>query len=426
MKKMIGKRLCAIVCAVAVITSSVLILDHNFGDMKKQDAAQAATNQDSIIPKGEMRAVWLSFLEFKTKAYTKEKYTAYIEKIMTNIKAAKMNTVIMHVRPFSDALYDSKYYPRSKFFSGKIGTDPGYDPLKIAVQIAHEKGLSIQAWINPYRVTKQSTKLSKLDPNSIIYKWATSEDPVKKRNVLKWCGQLYLNPATKDVQNLVLNGVKEIVKNYKVDGIHFDDYFYPNLGGKYKTGFDATEYKAYVAQCKAAGKKAMNIIKWRRSNVSNLIKRIHSAVKSTRKSCVFGISPAGNLNNLYARNSYYCDVKTWMKKSGYIDYICPQIYWSFTQKICPFKRTVTRWAKLPRNKKVKMYIGIAGYRAGITAKEARSLGDSEWGTSSTNLKRQVKYLRTKKKKIKGFMFFSYLDLIRTRSAVEMKNLKTIL
>lgn len=373
---------------------------------------------------GEMRGIWIAFFEYRQKGYTESQWKAYVDKTMNECKAKGFNSVFMHVRAFSDAMYPSKYYPWSRYASGKIGKNPGFDPLAYAVAAAHKKGLAFHAWINPYRVTKETTKTSSLAKGSTIYKWATSIRPSKRRNVLKQGGQLYLNPASKDVQKLVTNGVAEIVEHYNVDGIHFDDYFYPSLGSKYRKVFDAKEYKAYVKRCKKEKTTAKSIVTWRRNNVSNLLKSIHAKVKKIDKDCVFGISPAGNLDNLYAKNNYYADVRKWMGSDQYIDYICPQIYWSFKQSECPYKATTNEWCEIERHDNVKMYIGIAGYRAGISKQEARAIADPSWSKSSTILKQQVEYLRAKK--CNGFVLFSNQDLSRSTANKEMQNLRSIL
>lgn len=232
-------------------------------------------------------------------------------------------------------------------------------------------------------------------------------------------------PASKDVQNLVCNGVREIVRDYAVDGIHFDDYFYPNLGAKYKKVFDYKEYKAYAKRCKKKHKKKVSIVTWRRNNVSNMLKRVRTIVHRLDNNCVFGISPAGNIRNLYAKNNYYADVKKWMRSSKYIDYICPQIYWTFNQKTCPFRETTNKWLAIPRAKSVKVYVGLGGYRAGISKREAKLGADAEWGTSRTNLKRQLLYLRSQNG-CGGFMLFSYSDLIRKSARSEMKRFTKLL
>lgn len=379
----------------------------------------------SITISGEMRAVWIYYNEMKEKAVSYAKWKKYIDHTFAVCKAKKMNTVILQVRPCADAMYPSKYYPWSVYATGTAGKNPGFDPLKYAVTAAHKKGLAIQAWVNPYRITLASTKISALPKNSIARKWALSKKKSERRNVLSVNGALYFNPSSKQVRTLVANGVKELVENYAIDGIHMDDYFYPSLGVKAYKKFDYTEYKAYVKRCEKKDITEKTLVSWRRSNVNKMVKKVYATVKKADSGCLFGISPAGNLKNLYAKTSYYSPVKTWMKKTGYIDYICPQIYWSFTQKSAPYKRMVNQWAALKRNSKVKLYIGLAGYRAGISAKEARAVYDTGWAKSNTILKRQIQYNR-RKKGISGFCIFSYGTFTRGSAAKEVKNMVKLL
>lgn len=384
----------------------------------------SAISTGSSITSDEVRGVWISFLSYSNKGYTKKSFTTYINNVFKKCKSNGYNTVFVHVRMFSDAMYPSKYFPWSVYASGKAGKNPGFDPLKIMVDSAHSMNLSIHAWINPYRITSSTTNINSLPKNSYAYKWAKSSSKAKRRNVLKFGSGLYYNPAKADVRNLITKGVKEIVQNYNVDGIHFDDYFYPNLGSSYRKNFDRTEYNSYVKNRKSAGRKYYGIVNWRRQNVDLLISNVYKTVKAASKKMQFGISPAGNIDNLYLNWSYYCDVKKWMNSDKYIDYICPQIYWTFTNKVCPFKKTCLRWANIPRNKNVKLYIGLAGYRAGLSKSQAKAVSDIGWSTSNTVLKREVLYGRSTKK-VSGYVLFSYADLNRKAASKEMANLKKI-
>lgn len=379
----------------------------------------------AVTVSGEMRAVWIYYNEMKKKATSYAKWKKYIDNTFDVCKAKRMNTVILQVRPCADAMYASKYYPWSVYATGTAGKDPGFDPLEYAVTAAHSRGLAIQAWINPYRITLASTKVSVLPKNSIARKWATSKKKADRRKVLSVNGALYFNPASADVQKLVANGVREIVQNYNVDGIHMDDYFYPSLGVKAYKKFDYTEYKAYVKKCEREHITEKTLVSWRRSNVNKMVQKVYATVKKANAKCVFGISPAGNIKNLYSKTAYYSPVKTWMNSTKYIDYICPQIYWSFTQKVAPYKKMVDQWAELDRNSQVKLYIGLAGYRAGISAKEAKAVYDIGWAKSNTILKRQIQYNR-KKKDVSGFCIFSYGTLTRKSAAKEVKNMVSIL
>ncbi len=392
-------------------TYSILVLD-----------SKGNAKITTVSVKMEMRAVWIYFSEMQNQAESLAKWKKFIDTTYATCKRNYINTVILQVRPCADAMYPSDYFPWSFYAAGKAGKNPGFDPLAYAVEAAHEQGLSIQAWVNPYRVTMSTTKLSSLPKGSVARRWASSKG--KKRNVLSVNGALYFNPARNAVQELVAKGVKEIVKKYDVDGIHLDDYFYPSLGTANNKKFDYREYISYAARQRKAGNSVKSLVGWRRSNVDSMVRKVYAAVKAVDKNCLFGISPAGNIDNLYSRTSYYSDVKKWMKNPGYIDYICPQLYWSFTQHVAPYKKLLDEWASLPRNKNVNLYIGLAGYRAGISLREAKALSDTGWAKSNTILKRQVQYGR-KSGEVTGFFIFSYSTYENKNAKKEVKNMNKL-
>lgn len=366
----------------------------------------------------EMKAMWISYLEYGSGAKTEAQFTKKINTMFDNCVSYGMNTVIVQVRPFSDAMYESAYFPWSKYASGTLGNDPGYDPLQIMVELAHQKGLKIQAWVNPYRITLGSTNVASLPAGHPAKKWRNNSSETVKRRVLSYGGNLYYNPSSASVRTLIVDGVKEIVQNYDVDGIHFDDYFYPNLGTDYKTNFDAPEYNTYVENCEAKGTTPKTIVQWRRSNVNTLVKKVYAAVKEIDPNVEFGISPAGNINNLLSSSAYYVNVKTWMANSGYVDYICPQIYWSFQNSTCPYAATVDKWAALKTSDSVKLYIGIAVYRAGSDV-------EKEWANSDDVLKRQIEYGRGVSS-VSGFAFYRYDSFQTSACQAELANLLPIL
>ena len=381
----------------------------------------SATAVPTATPKAEkeeVKAMWISYLEYGASAKTKTQFTNNMTKTFDNCVKYGMNTVIVQVRPFSDAMYESSYFPWSKYVSGTLGKDPGYDPLEIMVNLAHERGLKIQAWINPYRITTGTTSASSLPDGHPAKKWMQSSDSSVKRRVLSFGGNLYYNPSKSAVRTLIINGVKEIVKNYDVDGIHFDDYFYPQMNSTYKTAFDAKEYNSYVSTKEENGEEPATIVSWRRSNVNKLVKGVYAAVKEIDADVVFGISPAGNIDNLLSSSGYYANVKTWMSNDNYVDYICPQIYWSFQNKTCPYAATVDRWISLKKSDTVDLYIGLAVYRAGTDI-------ETEWKTSSDVLKRQVVYGRGKKD-VSGFAFYRYDSFQASTSKKELNNLLPLL
>ena len=408
---------------VLTVLLTCLLLGNTLGSVAVNAAAASdAQTEQTTVNTDEYKAFWFSYYDYtayraKYKKRNATTFKKYFTQAVKKGKSLGMNCIIVHVRPFGDAMYKSKYFPWSKCISGKQGKNPGYDPLKIMTQVAHANGMKIEAWINPYRVASGSTNYKKLSTKNPARKWHNKKKT--RRNVLAYKGSLYYNPAKSQVRNLIVNGVKEIVENYDVDGIHMDDYFYPAFSSSnVNSAFDAKEYRASTM---AKGKQ--NIVSFRREQVNMLVKAIHSAVKSIDPSVTFGISPAGNIDNLTSRYSYYVDINKWLNSSDYVDYICPQIYWGFKHPYAKFDRVTNRWMNAAKSKKVKVYIGIAVYRAGHNI-GAGSAERREWRSDANILKKQVQYAR--KKGCDGFAFFDYQDLKSKKSAKAVKQLKKVL
>ncbi|MCH5303338.1 MAG: family 10 glycosylhydrolase [Ruminococcus sp.] len=366
--------------------------------VKKENKAVKTSNTEI---ESEMRGVWVTYMDLDMQE-TDLSYKSFKKKfkeIADKSKKDKFNTLIVQVRPFSDALYDSSYYPYSHIISGTQGKNPGYDPLKYMCAYSHKIGLKIHAWINPYRV--RSSRELRLSENN----------PYKNNKQLgvKVGDGIYYNPALSGVRKLIENGIREIVNNYDVDGIQFDDYFYPTS----KESFDKKQYKKY---CDNVGlENAMSLEEWRIANVNILIAECYTIVHNNQKNIVFGISPQGNIENDY---EMYADVKSWCEKSGYIDYICPQLYYSLDNPALTFERALKNWTSLNYNDNVTLYIGIAGYKTGT------DLDGGTWSYSDKILQEEVKLIR--KRNIKGFMFYSFANLESKKAAKEVSNLVEIL
>lgn len=374
----------------------------------------------TINVKMEFRAVWISYLEFSKKGYTEKQFKKHIDQMFDNSVKLNMNAVIVQIRPTGDALYDSDYFPWSVYVSGKQGKNPGFNPLKYMVKAAHKRGLEFHAWLNPYRVTLNSTNYKTLSKDNPARIWHEDKNKKNDRNVLKFGKSLYYNPASKQVQNMIISDIGNIVKKYDVDGIHFDDYFYPSLGKSYQKNFDYKEYNTYKKNAVKSGKTPMSIVAWRRNNVNTLVRNTYKTIKKIDPSVSFGISPHGNISNLMAKDKYYVDVKKWLSNTGYVDYIAPQIYWSFTHKICPFDDIVDEWLDLRTKDSINIYIGIANYKAKEKIKD-----DPEWKKVNNELKRQVEYGR-KTGSVDGFCFFRYEHLFKKSMKIEVNNLTKIL
>lgn len=368
----------------------------------------------------ELHAVWISYLEFGTKGYTETAFRKYIDELYDNSLALNMNAVIVQVRPFGDAMYPSNYFPWSKYVSGTQGKNPGFDPLAYMIEAAHARGLEFHAWLNPYRITLGSTDLKALSSDNPARVWSEDADTSNDRNVLTFGPSLYYNPASPEVQEMIVADIADIVTNYDVDGIHFDDYFYPSLGTKYASTFDNVEYKTYYSETATNGQTPMKIDAWRRENVNTLVRTIHSTIQSIKPSVRFGISPHGNIDNLLSNQKYYVDIEKWLASSDYVDYIAPQIYWSFSHKVCPFDATLDRWNSIRTSKTVSMYVGIANYKAKATISD-----DPEWKKSNDELMRQIEFGRSTGK-VDGYFFFRYENFFNTKMKTEIDNLMAIL
>ena len=340
----------------------------------------------------EMKAVWLSYLDLKPmlldkndKSVGKAQFTKNIQKAFDNIQQLGLNTVIAQVRPFSDALYESELFPWSYLATGEEGADPGFDPLAIMVEQAHQRGLQLHAWVNPYRVRTSATN-----------KQLSSKNPavklLKSGDAIRYNGAVTYDPASKKAQQLIVDGVREIVEKYDVDGIHFDDYFYPTTDA----GFDSASYQAY----KNKG-DSLSLAAWRRQNVNDLVKQVYTAVKQADGEVLFGISPQGNMDNNY--NKQFIDVKKWLSEEGYLDYICPQVYFGFKNSTCPYEQTVEEWNDLIKNK-VQLVVGLSGN------------GRWEWANGGDILARMVETAR-KEKHYQGFALFRYNSVFQPESSV---------
>ncbi len=363
---------------------------------------ESKPEQSVSVPVGETKAVWISYLEYQSilTGKTKQQFTNNIRTMFSNLAGDGFNTIYAHVRSHSDAIYDSDIFPWSVYCTGTEGKDPGFDPLEIMVTEAHNAGLRIEAWINPYRV-KGSTDTSKIAKSSPAYNWLNTGKVVSINGT-----GIFYNPADEDVIELVVSGVEEIVRNYDVDGIHFDDYFYPTTA----ESFD----KAYYDDYKTSGGN-MKLAAWRRQNVNTLIKEVYSAIKAIDGSCRFGVSPAGNLDNNY--NSLYCDVYTWVTSKGYIDYICPQIYFGFNNKSRPYLTVLDEFSSIITNKNIELIVGLAAYKCGAEDTYAGTNGKTEWKNSSDILARQVTAAR-QEKQYGGFALYRYDSVYNPGSSVK--------
>jgi uncharacterized lipoprotein YddW (UPF0748 family) len=352
-------------------------------------------------PEAELRGLWVATvvnIDYPSKATTDpEVLKSEAVKILDRAEDMRLNAVFLQVRPTADALYKSKLFPWSKYLTGSQGLAPdnGFDPLEFWIAEAHKRGIEIHAWINPYRITKKTAKEAKHDLASL-----SPSNPARLRGdlVVKYTdGNLYFNPGIPEVRQLVIDGVLEIVDNYDIDGIHFDDYFYP--------GKDFDDKAAFAKY----GAGYSNVNDWRRANVNTLISDLSKALKQHPKKVRFGISPFGiwanksanplgsDTNGMQSYYDQYADTRKWVK-DGLLDYIAPQLYWNIGFKAADYSKLLSWWSDTVSGTGVDLYIGQAAYRCGGTDPAGPWYGVSE-------LQKQLR-LNEEYSQVGGSIFFS--------------------
>lgn len=349
----------------------------------------------------EMRGVWVSYMELSMENESSKTQKAFEDKfteIAQKCRESGFNTLIVQVRPFCDALYKSSYFPWSHILTDTQGENPQYDALQIMCDICKENNLKIHAWINPYRVSSNETPKKLSDNNPYI---KNSEIGIKTDN------GIFLDPSNETAQQLISDGVKEIAENYDVDGIQFDDYFYPTED----ESFDKKQYEAYIE--KYGKENSMSLDNWRMQNVNTLICKVYRTIKSVDSSVEFGISPQGNIGN---NDGLYADVKSWCTCKGFADYICPQIYFSLENPALTFEDCLNSWTSLDFDENVKLYVGLGGYKAGNGEYD-----EETWLLSDSILADEYDILRNNKS-VRGFMLYSYSCLEDDTAKKEINNL----
>ena len=333
---------------------TTLMLCGTFGGINLHAADTKSTDED-------FRGVWVSSvlnLDFPSKkGLTVDQMKKEAADTIDHAVRTGLNAIILQVRPTADALYASDLFSWSEYLTGTQGTAPasGFDPLAYWVEQCHAVGLELHAWINPYRVTHTADKrtdvkdLSATNPARLNPSWAVA-----------YKNALYFDPGLPQTRQLVIDGIKEIILNYDVDGIHLDDYFYPS------TDFpDDATYQKY------GGGMAKD--DWRRDNVNTLIAGIQSMIRETKPSVRFGVSPfaiwqnkassplGSDTRGAESYKTMYADTRRWVKE-GWVDYICPQIYWLIGFEIADYQKVLGWWADVCRGTGVDLYVGHAAYR----------------------------------------------------------------
>lgn len=369
-------------------------------------------------PKREFRSVWLttySNIDWPSKKGTsasmqklqKEELIKYLD------DHAKRNftTILFHVRTCADAVYKSSYEPFSEYVSGTRGVDPGWDPLEFVVEECHKRGLECYAWMNPFRLSANSKQQRNTPTDKMLRENGWIIDNGK--------GYETFNPAIPEAREYILKVIKEVYTNYRIDGLLFDDYFYPNGIPEDET---AGDWKDYIA-----ADDGTSFGDWRRENINSFMRDLYEQISEDRPDLVFGLSPAGISHNNsgypgadpaipgttdWQYGDIYSDPVAWLYDQS-IDFISPQIYWfcipgnnSYTTA-APFEKLVSWWTKVSKHYDRYMYASLAPYRMADSNGKPVYNNESHW----SDLDKQIKICRTYNGSCVGQAYFSakYMD-----------------
>ncbi len=325
--------------------------------------------------------------------------------ILDSLQSLGINAVIFQVRPTADALYRSEYEPSSHWLMGTQGAPLTYDPLEWTIEQAHNRGMEVHVWLNPYRVNLAKTDTSIIAPNHIF----------RQHPEWFWCyaKQWYFDPGLDATREWICTIVQDIVYRYDIQAIHMDDYFYPYPQGKQALPDEAT-FAKYP-------RGFTDIRDWRRDNVNLAIQAISETIRECKPEVQFGISPFGVWRNASVDSTgsatqagitnyddLYADIRLWIK-NGWIDYVLPQLYWEIGKKVADYEILAHWWANEVRGTNCKLYIGMAPYRLENASPK------TPWGVGN-EIGRQMQLNRAIPE-ISGECFYSTRPLLRNPRGV---------
>ena len=352
-------------------------------------------------PKREFRGVWVATVSnidwpSSRDLTSAEQKREFIE-MLEMFKSMNFNAVIFQIRPSADAFYESKFEPWSMYLNGMSGEAPApyYDPLAFFIEETHKRGMEFHAWLNPYRAV---VNYQEYQPNPLPL---TYEQPEWFINYGK---NKYFDPGIPEVREYTLNIVTDIVQNYDVDAIHFDDYFYPYKinGESFK---DDLSFKAHGASFYPGDRDA-----WRRNNVNLIISQLYNRIKAIKPWVQFGVSPFGVWRNgdkdprgsdtRAGQTNYddlHADIALWIQR-GWVDYLIPQAYWHIGHEKAGYEEVVKWWSENTFG--TRLYIGHGAYKL------SDPKADKAWMSQNpTEIEKQIRFNRSISK-IQGSAFFS--------------------
>lgn len=334
-----------------------------------------------------------------------EKQQAEMIWLLDSLEAIGINAIIFQVRPTADALYYSELEPTSHWLLGTQGASLSWDPLEWTIEQAHQRNMEVHVWLNPYRVNLAKTDTSEICADHV---WRKHPEWFWEYNK-----QWYFDPGLDVTREWICTIVRDIVTRYDIQAIHMDDYFYPYPSG----GKPIPDTKTFAKYPRGF----TDIADWRRNNVNLAIQDIHRTIRECNKNVQFGISPFGVWRNasvdptgsattagITNYDDLYADIRLWIK-SGWIDYVLPQLYWEIGKKAADYEILVHWWANEVRGTNCKLYIGMAPYRLENASPK------TPWGQGN-EISRQMQLNRTIPE-ITGECFYSTRPLLKNPRGV---------
>ena len=356
-----------------------------------------------VPPKRELRGVWIATVENidwpSARNLSPEQQRREYIKLLDAQQRNGINAVFVQIRPASDAFYQSSLEPWSKWLTGQQGKapNPAYDPLPFLIEEAHARGMEFHAWFNPYRATMDTLtrRLAPTHPYRQHPEW-----------FIRFAGKLLYNPGLPEVRQHINRVILDVVRRYDIDGVHFDDYFYPYPEARH-TIHDEAAFARF-------NPNSLPLPDWRRQNVNLLIRDLHDSIQSTKRWVKFGISPFGVWRNqttdpngsatqaFQGYDGLYADALEWVRQ-GWVDYLLPQLYWSTNFKVARYPVLVEWWARNANGR--HLYIGHGAYRM-----LEKGRADTTWH-NPRELPRQIRLNRTFPAEVGGSVFFSAKSLM---------------
>lgn len=351
----------------------------------------------------ELRGVWVattSNIDYPSNNnLSVAQLRSELEAIVALADRVGLNAIFFQVRSEADAMYVSSREPWSRVLTGTMGTDPGLDPLGLLLELAHARGIEVHAWMNPYRGLARTTIVA--TPDHITRRLAS--------HAITYNNQVYMDPASPEVLDWIMATVRDLLSNYDVDGLHYDDFFYPYPDAAQTPFNDDASFGAYQS---SGG--TMSRGDWRRANVNRMVARSMEVVNEVRPRARFGISPFGihrpgmppGIVGLDAYAQIYCDAPHWMRE-GDVDYLTPQLYWPTTPMAQAYQPLLTWWSTQVAPGRA-IFAGNALYRLGAT---------TTW--TIDELRTQLNITRgLRSASVMGNTYFSYSQLEEDRLGVQ--------